>query len=194
MKIPRVILLSGSLLAGCQNTPVGQASAPAQPVPAAPAAPVTQAVVAMSNGKVQAFIVAGDVQLIASDGTTAPLKRGQTFEEGSSIKAGSDANVLLVFSNGATLKILGETELAIDKFQQAKFDEQNEGTFLRLSRDPSRCIVSLDLRKGTIQGEFKQPNINAGSTFTINSPAGSKLVQGVFSFTTKPITTPANRG
>jgi hypothetical protein len=133
---------------------------------------------AMSPGKVQAFIVQGDVQLIAKDGTAAPLKRGQTFEEGNIVKAGPGSQALLVFSNGATMKVLENCQLSVDEFKQAKFDETAEGTFLRLSKDPSKSTTTLDLRNGTLQGEVKQLNQAAGSKFTVNTPAGSAGIRG----------------
>jgi hypothetical protein len=129
-------------------------------------------------GKVQAFIVVGDVELVAADGTSAPLKRGQTFEEGNIVKAGAGAQALLVFSNGATMKVLQNCQLSVDEFKQAPFDDQAEGTFLRLSKDPSKSTTSLDLRNGTLQGEVKQLNQAAGSTFTVKTPAGSAGVRG----------------
>jgi hypothetical protein len=132
----------------------------------------------MSPGKVQAFIVQGDIQLVAKDGTSAPLKRGETFTEGSIVKAGAGAQALLVFSNGATMKVLQNCQLSVDEFKQAPFDEQAEGTFLRLSKDPSKSTTSLDLRNGTLQGEVKQLNQAAGSTFTVKTPAGSAGVRG----------------
>jgi hypothetical protein len=133
---------------------------------------------AMAPGKVQAFIVAGNVSLVAKDGTTTPLKRGQTFEEGNIVKAGPGSQALLVFSNGATMKVLENCQLSVDQFQQAKFDETAEGTFLRLSKDPSKSTTTLDLRNGTLQGEVKQINAAAGSTFTVNTPAGSAGIRG----------------
>jgi len=132
----------------------------------------------MSAGKVQAFIVQGNVQLVAKDGTASPLKRGQIFEEGNIVKAGPDGQALLVFSNGATMKVLANCQLSVDQFQQAPFDEQAEGTFLRLSKDPSKSTTTLDLRNGTLQGEVKQLNQAAGSKFTVNTPAGSAGIRG----------------
>jgi hypothetical protein len=132
----------------------------------------------MTAGKVQAFIVQGDVQLVAKDGTAQPLARGKIFEEGSVVKAGPRGLALLVFSNGATIKVLQNCQLSIDQFQQAAFDEQAEGNFLRLSKDPSKSTTTLDLRNGTLQGEVKQLNQSAGSTFTVNTPAGSAGIRG----------------
>jgi hypothetical protein len=132
----------------------------------------------MSAGKVQAFIVNGDVQLVDKSGAMTPLKRGQSFEEGSMVWARKGGNALLVFSNGATMRVLEGAQLKVDHFQQAKFDEDAEGTFLRLGKDPSRSDTQLDLRNGTLQGEVKQLNTAAGSKFTVNTPAGSAGIRG----------------
>jgi len=149
-----------SLLAGCASQPPGAAySYPAD----APAAP----------GKITFYIVTGGVQLRAADGTMHPVKRGEQFAEGNTIIAEKGGNALLVFSNGTTLKVLEGTELAVVKFRQAAFDEKAEGTYLRLSKDPSRSNVLLDLRKGTLQGEVKKLNTEAGSSFVVLTPAGA---------------------
>ena len=145
---------------------------------AAPGLVHAQGNAAMGPGQVQAFIVAGNVTLVAKDGTSTPLKRGQTFTEGNIVKAGPGSQALLVFSNGATMKVLENCQLSVDEFQQAKFDEAAEGTFLRLSKDPSKSTTSLDLRNGGLQGEVKQLNAAAGSTFTVNTPAGSAGIRG----------------
>jgi len=132
----------------------------------------------MTNGKVQALIVVGDVQLITKDGTASALKRGQTFEEGASVHANKGGNALLVMSNGATLKVKEDSTLAVTKFQQAKFDEATEGTFLRLNKDPSKSDTDLKLSTGSLQGEVKKLNTDSGSKFTVDTPAGSAGIRG----------------
>src|SRR5262249_46080033 len=69
-------------------------------------------------------------------------------------------------------------QLHIDKFQQAPFDEQKEGSFIRLSRDPSQSDTELDLRNGTLQGEVKQLNTAEKSVFNVKTPAGSAGIRG----------------
>jgi hypothetical protein len=132
----------------------------------------------MANGKVQALIVVGDVQLIAPDGTSTALKRGQTFEQGNRVHANAGGNALLVMSNGATLKVKSDTTLDVATFQQAAYDQDTEGTFLRLNKDPSKSETDLKLSTGSLQGEVKKLNTDSGSKFTVDTPAGSAGIRG----------------
>jgi hypothetical protein len=126
-------------------------------------------------GKVQVMIVQGVVNLVAPDGTTTPLKRGQIFEEGAKIVAAKGGNALLVFSNGAVVKVKEGTELTLVKFRQAPFDSTTEGTFLRLTKDPSRSNTLIEVSSGELQGEVKKLNTEAGSSFVVVSPNGTVM-------------------
>jgi len=148
-------------------------------------APTTPAI-ELSYGKVQAFIVAGNVSLVAKDGTVSPLKRGETFEEGTVVKVGAKSAVMLVMSNGIKIKALEYAQISIDEFKQAPFDETAEGTFLRLKKDPSKSIVTLDLRNARAQFRAMPLNEAAGSSFHINTPVGSFSAHGgIFSISIK---------
>ncbi len=133
-------------------------------------------------GKITAYIVAGDVQITPKGGAQPhTLIRGEVFTEGTFIRTGPSANALLVFSNGATLKLLENTQVVITAYRQEPFDEQRLGTYLRLSQDPSKSTLQLDLRAGIIQGEAKQLNTAAGSMVSIDTPNGSTIApNGVF--------------
>ncbi len=133
---------------------------------------------ALAPGKVQALLVVGDVQIVDSTGNRSPLTKGQTFEEGKTIVAGPASGATLVFSNGATIRVKENGQIKLDKFEQAPFDENKEGTFLRLTRDPSQSITELDLRNGTLQGEVKELNKAQNSSFTVKTPAGSAGIRG----------------
>ncbi len=175
---PCLYILSGLfLLAGCAHS--SGPSAANSPWPAD--APET-------HGTISAYIVTGIVQLRAPDGTEHVLKRGDKFEEGNALIAEPGAGALLVFSNGSTLKVTEGTELAVVKFRQTPFDEKNEGTYLRLSKDPSRSNVLLELRKGTLQGEVKELNTGAGSTFFVQTP------KGPINLRSGPMSNPASTG
>jgi hypothetical protein len=143
------------------------------------------------RGLLQAFIVAGDVQLIDQDGYAAPLYRGETFTEGNTIKAGPGAQALIVFSNGTTMKVLANCSVKVTQYRQAQFNEQAEGTFLRLSRDPSRSTVVLDLLAGGLQGDVKKLNQEADSTFIINTPKGPVKEYGAFNLKAEASESPA---
>jgi hypothetical protein len=143
------------------------------------AAASTTPAAATTLGKVSAYIVTGDVELINSaDKTSRPLKRGDQFTEGNLVKAMPGGGALLVFSNGSTMKITENTQVEVTSYKQEAFDEKTQGTFLRLDKDPSKSTTELDLRNGTLQGEVKQINTNAGSKFTVNTPGGSAGIRG----------------
>src|SRR5262245_82993 len=67
---------------------------------------------ALNKGQVKAFIVNGDVQIQDASGKKA-LTRGATFEEGSTIFTGANGNALLVFSNGAAMKVLPNSQVGV---------------------------------------------------------------------------------
>jgi hypothetical protein len=150
------------LMMGCAYAMPGVAVAPSRSAQNLP----------QTKGKVQALIVVGDVQLIGADGTASPLKRGQTFEEGYKVVASKGGNALLVFSNGATVKVKEETEMTVVTFRQAPYDQNAEGKFLRLTKDPSQSNVEIKLKGGSFQGEVKKLNAEAGSTFLVDTPTG----------------------
>ncbi|HVU38315.1 MAG TPA: hypothetical protein VHC95_08275 [Opitutales bacterium] len=133
-------------------------------------------------GSVCALLIVGKVDLVDRDGHCQPLARGTSFTEGETVKVGKDSGVLLAFSNGAIIKLKEYAELAIDQLEQEPFNEANEGTFLRLQRDPSKSVTRLDLRNGFLAGEVRALNIAAGSVFEIATPAGSVAVHGTIFF------------
>ncbi len=120
-----------------------------------------------AQGKIQALIVVGDVSLIDSTGIKTSLQKGQVFTEGATIVAGPSSGTTLVFSNGATIRVKENNQVKVVKFVQAPFDENNEGTFLRLNRDPSHSETVLEVQNGALKGEVKPLNKAAGSTFQI---------------------------
>ncbi len=179
MKIPHFVLFSGGLLAGCLSAVAAEQTLSPASAATTAAAPAIPTGTPSTFGIIQAFIVQGDVQLIDKDGNAMPLTRGHSFTgEGSTVKVGANGQALLVFSNGATIKALANCTVKISLFRQAPFDEQAQGTFLRLSADPSRSNIILDLISGTFQGEVKKINKAAGSTFIVNTPQGSADIQG----------------
>lgn len=140
--------------------------------------PSAHAADALQPGKINALIVVGNVEVIDSTGNRKNLAKGDSVKEGSVIAAGPASGATLVFSNGATMRVKENAQMKIDNFKQAPFDAAKEGEFIRLSRDPSQSVTDLDLRNGTLQGEVKQLNTNAGSKFTVHTPAGSAGIRG----------------
>jgi hypothetical protein len=136
------------------------------------------------KGQVQAMIVQGDVSLLDSSGKSTPLNRGDTFEDGNTVVCGPTGNTLLVFSNGATMKVTANGQMTVHQFDQAAFQSGDTGTYMRLSKDPSKSTTVLDLDNGTLAGQVKTLDVAAGSSFTIDTPAGSAGIRGtIVSFT-----------
>jgi hypothetical protein len=146
-------------------------SALADPMPAAQTPGPVFPVPAMGPGQVQAFIVAGDVDLMTKDGTPHRLVRGEIFTAGSLVRAGPGGYALLVLSNGATIRLFPYSELWFTTFLQKPFDEKADGTYLRLGRDPSKSTTILYLRNGLAQIEVKPLNAARGSSFDVDTPA-----------------------
>ncbi len=133
---------------------------------------------ALQQGQVQALLVVGKVELVDAAGNRKPLTKGMQFTEGNVVQAGDASGATLVFSNGATMRVTANAQLAVTNFKQAPFDADKNGTFIRLQSDPSQSITELDLRNGTLQGEVKKLNIAEKSSFTVNTPAGSAGIRG----------------
>jgi len=126
-----------------------------------------------TKGAVQVLIVVGEVKLTGADGQASALYRGEVFAEGGTVSVGRGGSALMVLSNGATLKLKEGMEMTLVKFRQAPFDQTREETYLRLIRDPSRSNVEIKINQNTLQGEVKNLNTAAGSTFDVITPKGT---------------------
>ncbi len=142
-------------------------------------------IAAMPLGQIQVGLIQGDVELVDAKGATShALKQGEAFTEGNIVKAMPGASALLVFSNGAVVKIFENSQLAVLCFRQDAFDGKREGSFLGLNKEPSKSITELDVREGTILGQVNRLDFANMSRFSVNTPAGSARADGtVFSAT-----------
>lgn len=129
-----------------------------------------------SVGLIKAFLVKGDVTLMNNvTGESAPLNRGQEFSEGYTVVTGPDSSALLLFSNGASINVTPNTQFQVSDFEQAAYDP-DLGTYLRLKKDPSVSKTDIQLAYGEIIGEVRK--LNAGSSYTINTPIASAGIRG----------------
>ncbi len=166
MKLPCFISVL-LLLAACSTTPVSVTT---------PVAPTNHEFPAgAAPGKIEALIVAGTVQLVSPDGNTVLLTKGRIFSPGSTVITGPDSETTLVLSNGAVMRLQANEQVKFSVFVQAPFDESVQGTFLRLTHDPSYSDVVVEVQKGVVQGELKPLNKDAGSSFLVITPEGSVM-------------------
>jgi hypothetical protein len=144
-------------------------------------------------GQIKAFIVQGDVQSrVGRLGTLTPVSRGDLIAVGTTIETGADGSALIVFSNGSAMQIKANSRVQVEAYSQTAFDEKGgDNTFLRLQGDPSKSTTQLKIDKGTLVGQVKKLDLDADSSFTVDTPAGSAGIRGtipVFTVTTDPIT------
>lgn len=129
-------------------------------------------------GVIKAFLVKGDVQIVNNaTGAVSPLKRGQEFSEGNTVVTGDNATTLLLFSNGASINVTPNSSFNVSTFEQAAYDPAL-GSFLRLEKDPSMSTTNTNLAYGEIIGEVRKLDLDAGSSFTVNTPVASAGIRG----------------
>jgi len=137
-------------------------------------------------GQIKAFIVQGDVQSrVGRLGTLTPVSRGDLIPVGTTIETGADGSALIVFSNGSAMQIKPNSRVQVEAYSQTAFDEKGgDNTFLRLQGDPSKSTTQLKINKGTLVGQVKKLDLDADSSFTVDTPAGSAGIRGTIpSFT-----------
>lgn len=172
------MLAATVFLAACASTAPAPTSA-SVPVSAPASALAPPRVVILPSGQIKAFIVVGDVRVRDHDGKLKPLVRGDLLELGSTVLTGADGMALVGFSNGNAVQLKPNSQLELTAFQQAPFDDkEGDNTFTRLQADPSQSVTTLNLISGTLVTRVRPLNVEAGSTFTIKTPAGRTLTNG----------------
>src|SRR5271154_737884 len=102
------IIMLGSIL--------GLASVDAQTPAATPAAP------AKVRGRIIAARITGHVTAVSKvDQTSRVLKDGDEIRDQMTVVTSPGAEAILVFSNGATVNVAGDSTLDIDEFMQDPF-------------------------------------------------------------------------
>lgn len=130
----------------------------------------------LKKGTIKAFLVKGDdVKLVLKSGQEVPLKRGDVFKDGTSVKTGENSTAVVILSNGSSVRIGPESELVFNKVEQAAFDP-SKGSYLTLTEDPSQSRTDLKLKNGSIAGETK--HLTLASEYVVGTPIGSAGIRG----------------
>ena len=122
-------------------------------------------------GKTQGVVIAKD-----ASGRKANLTTGQTFKEGTRVETQGNASVELIFSNGCTILVTAETQIAIKMFTQVASPIIVAGKYRELQAEPSPSIVQIELFRGKIMGEARK--LNPSTRFTVKTPVGMTRVRG----------------
>lgn len=151
-----------ALLPACRTA----AKAPVAAVASRHAAPTAPPVV-------QAQIVAARVEgivVVANGGRAEPLGQGGVVAIGTTVRTGSDSSVVLLFSNGASVRLGADTELIVEQFLQDPFAATTDLT--ALAEEPSASRTHLRLVRGELVGQIKRLRFAQGSEFGIATPVG----------------------
>lgn len=142
---------------------IAQTPAPATIGPSKPGA--------IKVGKVQ-----GQVTRLTADSKTFELKVGDTLIETDLIQTGQSAMVVIVFANGASIKLGSNTSMQIAEFKMDPLPKAIEVATLK--EEPTISRTRLKLNRGELVGDVKHLNRDKGSSFEIATPVGAAGIRG----------------
>jgi hypothetical protein len=129
------------------------------------------------KGRIVAARVQGRVEAVSkTDGQRRVLHGGDSVTEQTEIVTSAGSNVILVFSNGATVNVAADSTLDIERFDQDPFStEQRVST---MKQEPGTSTTRLSLTKGELVGKVVHLNVDGGSEFTVKTPIGAAGIRG----------------
>jgi len=128
-------------------------------------------------GRIVLARVAGEVTLTnKADNSTRRATNNEQIAAGYIVTTAPEASAVLVFSNGSTVNLRGDSVLDIETFLQDPFAEDfrvNEAT-----AEPSTSTTRLNLSRGEMIGQVKTLNAAGGSSFVVQTPVGAAGIRG----------------
>lgn len=132
------------------------------------------AVAQTQPGQIKAARLEGEVTKITAASVETPLVNGELLTETDTVVTGEKGSVVLVFTNGSTVRIAPNSRLRVDKFQM---DPLADGTDLsKLTEEPSPSQTELNLAFGEIVGNVKK--LKGTSNYSIKTPVGAAGIRG----------------
>jgi hypothetical protein len=148
---------------------VGLAPVGAQTTPADASAKV--------KGRIIAARVDGLVNAVSkADGQSRALHDGDQISDQTQVITSEGANVILVFSNGASVNVAADSTLDIDEFVQDPFASDLKVSDMK--EEPGTSVTRLNIVKGELVGKVVHLNVDKGSEFTVNTPVGAAGIRG----------------
>ncbi len=129
------------------------------------------------SGAIKAVRVSGVVSKIsASTSAPVPLTEGAALIETDTVTTGAESSVVLVFANGASIKLSANSRLAIEEFKMDPLAD--DIAVANLEREPNVSKTRLNLAYGDMVGNVRKLNKAAGSEFNITTPVGAAGIRG----------------
>lgn len=132
---------------------------------------------ARAKGRIIAARVQGHVDAVSkTDGQRRTLHDGDAVTDQTEIVTGAASNVILVFSNGATVNVGADSDLDIELFEQDPFATAQKVSGMK--QEPGTSVTRLSLTKGELVGKVAHLNVDRSSEFTIQTPVGAAGIRG----------------
>ncbi len=129
------------------------------------------------SGAIKAVRLSGLVSKISANTLApVPLTEGSALIETDTITTGADSSVVLVFANGASIKLSANSRLAIEEFKMDPLAD--DIAVANLEREPNVSKTRLNLAYGDMVGNVKKLNKDGGSEFNIKTPVGAAGIRG----------------
>jgi hypothetical protein len=126
-------------------------------------------------GQVVAARVFGEVTVIDEEnGTETPLHNNDQLYEGYTVVTQAQASVILLFSNGASVRVMPNTRLALDVFRQDPLGKEVEAA--SLATEPTASETKLDLVYGEMVGDVSK--LRTSTSYNIKTAVGSAGIRG----------------
>lgn len=125
-------------------------------------------------GQVKAGKVIGDVHAIGPTGERRPLHNGDLLGEGWTVETPPDGSVVLVFSNGSSVRITAASRVELTVFRQDPLAE--ECAFTAIPSAELRSQVEMKLIAGEVVGSVRK--LNRASSYQVRTPVGAAGIRG----------------
>lgn len=128
-------------------------------------------------GRIVVARISGAVTLtLKADGSVRPAINNEQIAAGYIVTTAPGASVVLIFSNGATVNLRGDSVLDIETFLQDPFAQDFK--VAEATAEPSTSTTRLNLTRGELIGNVKKLNAADGSTFSVQTPVGAAGIRG----------------
>jgi len=133
---------------------------------------------ALVPGQIKAARVEQDVRRISSAGVKSALRNGDLLVETDTVVTGHGASVVLVFANGASVRLSEDSELSITVFKVDPLGEDKPVNAAALTEEPTASQTLLNLNHGEMVGKVAKLHTGRGSSFQVNTPVGAAGIRG----------------
>ena len=121
----------------------------------------------------------GTVQVV-KDGKEHVASKDETLRAEVTFKTERRSSATLEFSNGSSLQVGVESELAVEEYWQLPHTQS--GKMADWKEEPSASRATLRLLRGDLGGTIKPLKVARGSSFTVELVAGTlRITEGDFS-------------